>query len=293
MTAGCGDDKGDNSQTPAGIKAINGLYYKQDVEDTILSPALKFAVTDGGGDYMAGQQVVFSLLEGDGALSRQNATTGSDGTVALGYTFTDTMGHAVVQASAPGVDSVEVTLRKSMLKTGSNGQGQFILLDDDYGTIKAFNGEPDTLVVDPFYWRFHAVYEASLGVVFIITDADSNEIAGDDELILEIIVNNNEDTDTANDYKGTTPEGVGIGSTIGDAVAAYGTYSERTEDLTPPWWAWQYKWYSLRLVCYTLYHPNTDLENTFVIREIHICNYDLEPSGEAPFVRAKKDSRDY
>lgn len=250
------------------VVAVNGTFYRQGVTDTAVAPALQFAVDDADDSHLPSQWIYFTLLEGDGTLSADSAKSDSTGLVSLGYDFSGSLGHAVVRAASPGLDSLEVTLRHDRLVPGQGGQGQYLLLGEDYGTVKRFNGPPDTLVVHPTNYLFIADYEKSLGVVFVLEDVDWDDIAHDSEPIVEIIVNDNEDAEPDNNYQGKAADSVGIGSNISAVISTYGETGPAVSDLTwPPYW--RYQWPALGLTVYTSYQPDVADRD---VREIHLAN---------------------
>ncbi len=267
----CGDSPTEPT-VAANVVPMNGLYYRKDVGDTLVSPTLEFKVTDKNGGVLAGQTVHFSLIEGDGQIKNQSAQTLDSGIVRTDYYFTGELPYAVVRAKVNDAAQVDIIIRESVIRTGADAQAQFIRLDDDWGTIKAYNGEPDNLVVPNDYWIIIADYEASLGFVVILNDDGQDSIASNSETINYLIVNDNDDSDSTNDFKGKTVEGIGIGSLYGDVVAVYGPDSARVFDIT----FWRYEWpNSVGLTVYTDYHQDVENQDTFSVREIHISS----PSG--------------
>jgi hypothetical protein len=204
-------------RVPTAVGAVNGLYYKGEMGSSTLSPAMEFAVVDGIGLPIPSQWLYFSTLEGDGALSQDSALSDAAGLAPVSYEFSGALGHAVVRATAPGADSsesIDVYVRANTLIPGIGGQGQYILFNDLYSVVKNFNGNPESVDEDPGYWLNYAVYEAALGVVFMVIDDNQNADADDDESVIGVIVNTV--------YDKTTPEGIGIGATYPELVAAYG-----------------------------------------------------------------------
>ena len=274
MGAGCGNDDPPNGPVVFNrVKALNGRIYKRDVGQGTLSDPLEFSVTDAQDKPIIGAWVHFTLLEGDGILSADSIATGSNGKAVLDFTFTDSLGYAKLEASSAGKTPVEVMVRDSRLVFGVGGQGQFVILGDTYATVKALNGLPASIDLPPF-WVTVANYEAELGVVLIIEDLDSNSMAGDNEPVIEIIVNDNEDDppDPSNDYTGTNRDGLGIGSTIGDFKAALGAPFDPlgTPSIDEPPFYRRFEWPALGLIVYSTYTDNPALIDQMDAREIHI-----------------------
>jgi len=246
------------------VVAVNGRHYRMDVDETTFSPELLFAVADESGFCSPDHWINYSIIEGDGFLEDDSSRSDSSCMATVGYSFGDSLGHAIIRASAPGKDSVDVNLRFNGLVPGL--QGQYLLLGEEYGVVKMFNGLPDELVVHPTNFLFIADYEQSLGVVVILADIDQDEIVGDNDTIIEIIVNDNEDGNPVNNYKGRTRDSLGIGSMIADLLAVYGPADDIFADVASQPFYWRYRWLSLGLIVYTSYVSEADRD----VREIHI-----------------------
>ncbi len=208
----CGDDDGPNGPTkPAEIIAINGLYYKADSLD---QRPLEFAVADNKGNFLAHQQIELQILVGDGNLSHRSITTDSGKTATFSYEFTGSLGHAVVRLTVPGIDTLDVYIRRDMLIPGVSGQGQYVLFDDTYADVKNFNGLPASVDKYPNHTIIYVNYEEQLGVVVMLLDLDENKIAYDTSSVWGVIVNGT--------YGGTTDDSIGIGSSFSSILGAYG-----------------------------------------------------------------------
>ncbi|HWR82891.1 MAG TPA: hypothetical protein VN285_06295 [Candidatus Deferrimicrobium sp.] len=217
LTAGCSGDEPTSSPKGSRIVALNGLYYKA---DSLAQKPLVFAVADKDDNYIPNQQFTLRLLEGDGALSDSVIVTNSTGRASFSYAFTGSLGHAVVRLVVPQLDSIEIQVRRNILIPGPSGQGQYVLFDDAYATVKKFIGPPASVDVFPRPDQFviYANYERALGVVVLLGDLDQNRIAYDTSSVFGLIVNTNEFTT----YTGTTAEGIGVGSSISDSRIVYG-----------------------------------------------------------------------
>ncbi|MFQ6009425.1 MAG: hypothetical protein ACE5K8_10805, partial [Candidatus Zixiibacteriota bacterium] len=222
---GCGDDDSTGPGKPTKIVAFNGLYYKA---DSLAQKPLVFAVADRNNNYLPNQSILLSVIDGDGILSPDTMITDSTGTASFTYTFTDTVGHAVIRLTAPDVDTIDVLIRRSTLIPGPRGQGQYVLFDDVYNDVLRFNSSPASVDVDPNYWIVYANYEATFGVVVVIDDADSSETAATSEQVLGVIVNTV--------YEGTTTDSIpiGIGSTLSDVRTVFGDPDTVRYDPPPP-----------------------------------------------------------
>ncbi len=229
LSAGCGGiSKPSGSGDPEKIVAINGLYYKGEMGDTIPEAVLQFAVADKNNNYFPNQQIQLYLMQGDGQLSPKSVTTDSVGIASFPYGFTGELGHAVIRLVAEGVDSLDIFLRANTLIPGPHGQGQYVLFDDTYADVKNFNGLPASVDVDPYFWVVYANYESALGVIVVIEDANQDDSAADSEEVKGVIVNTI--------YEGTTTDSIpiGIGSSISDVRTVFGDPDTLRLDPTPP-----------------------------------------------------------
>ncbi len=249
-------------QTPAHVRAANGLYYKGTMGQNIETPLMQFWVAGPGGELVSKAYMHFRLIEGDGALSvgpNDSLHTDINGLATIFYNFSGTLGHAIVRVKVTGIDSLDVYIRASTLIPGDSGQGQYILLTDTYGMVKAFNGLPasiDTFVSQPCF--YYANYEQALGVVAFIGDLGCNGIYSDSDPVVSVIVNTV--------YSGKTASGIGIGSRIAAIRAAYGAPDSITFDPTPP--PAVALWYLSKGM--TFYCDSANITHDTVVSEIHL-----------------------
>ncbi|HOP07225.1 MAG TPA: hypothetical protein PLF13_08040 [candidate division Zixibacteria bacterium] len=214
---GCGDDNPVEPTKATGLTAINGFYYKGEMGDTLLSPSLDFAVLDNDSKRIADKWIFFELLEGDGNLLLDSGKTNSSGVLHNTYDFSGELGRATVRAIVKNLDTVDVILRANMLNPGTHGQGQYILVDDSYAMVTAFNGTPVSLdTVADFEEVMVANYEKTLGVVFVIYDTNLDHVIGATSPVFSILVVDSvyeqPDGSMSARYEGTTADGIGIGS---------------------------------------------------------------------------------
>lgn len=218
LVLGCGDD--DNGPIgpgdPAKIVAINGVYYKGEMGDTIPDTILKFAVADKNDNYLPDQQILLNPLAGDGELSHLSITTDSTGVAGFTYAFTGSRGHARIRLMVYNIDTVDILLRANTLIPGPSGQGQYVLFNDTYADVKNFNGTPASVDMYSNHSIIYVNYEASLGVVVMVYDLDTNAIIYDTSSVYGVIVNTV--------YEGTTNDAIpiGIGSSISDIRSVFG-----------------------------------------------------------------------
>lgn len=249
---------------PFVLTADNGLYYRGALGGNTLTPQLIVTATDSAG-VSANQWINLIRVSGDGALGADSLMTDASGKIAPSYTFSGVKGNAQIRALWPSKDTLDVFLRASVLEAGDSAQGQYVLVGDTYKTVKALNGLPERVDVDPNFWLTYAVYETALGVVVILNDIDQNEVASDFETVQGIIVNGG--------FAGTFAGGLGINSTVGAMDTIFGladtTYFDPT---SPP--AWVYVYRSLGITCYA------NQATPRRIFEIHLTR----PSAPAPAV---------
>jgi hypothetical protein len=237
MLVSCGSKDKPNGPTnlDPGIYLPNGVVYKGETGASGLTPQLKFGVADADGNLLKRSWLIVDLVRGDGALP-DSVQTGSDGYATLSYTFSDTLGYADVELMSRDYDTVQVRLRANLMKPGAEavsgsdtttiaGQGEYVIFDDDFGRLKAINGNPASVDIHPFLWVTYANYEAARGLVVPIEDVVQDEVAQDFEPVLGVIVNGV--------YGGTTAGSVGIGSGIAAFRAEFGVPDSMVLDIDP------------------------------------------------------------
>jgi hypothetical protein len=202
-------------EIPYQVSSINGLYYKGTFGGGISLPGLAFQILDQASKPLIRPWLKFSVVEGDGTLSADSVLPGSGGNIFNDYVFDGQLGYGLVRAFVPGIDTVELKVRASVIRFGSDGQGQYVRFSDTYADVVALNGTPASIDPDPSYWRNYANYESALGVVVAITDVNQNNAIESNEPVNKVILNTV--------YAGTTLEGIGVGSSIGEIRAVYGT----------------------------------------------------------------------
>jgi len=210
-------------EVPAGIVAGNGAYYKGIMGSNTLVPTLGFHVVDDQDLPLTLPWMHLSLTEGDGVLTPDSLR----GMGAADYTFSGSMTHAVVQALVRDVDTTEVHLRTNAIVPGVGGQGQYVLFGDPYAVVLTFNGNPSSVDEDPNAWLNYAVYESTLGVVFIIYDENQSTTVEQTEPVWGVIF-------TSNFTGAKTADSIGIGSTIDEVRAVYGTADTTYFDTVQP-----------------------------------------------------------
>lgn len=208
-------------EVPFSISVMNGRHYKGVMGGGLQEPELSLRILDAFGRTLYLPSLEFSLIAGDGTLDAVSVTPDATGAILNDYQFDGQLGYGLVRARVPDVDSVDLKFRASVLRLGPDGQGQFVRFGDLYADVKALNSEPlkETYDDRPGYDLVYADYEASLGVVFAIFDANDDNIAQDTEPVAEIIVNTV--------YSEQTPQGIGIGSSIHDVRQTYGNNPDR------------------------------------------------------------------
>jgi hypothetical protein len=268
-----GDDNGMEPTDGDRVISLTGPVFKADVGESITDREIQFTVTDENENRVSGAWVHFALTAGGGTLSVDSAVTDGNGVASVLFSFSDSLGHATLQASSPGKTATEVLLRRSVIIPGNNGQGQFVLLSDTYTEIIALNGQPDQIDTIPNPGLFAINYESSLGVVFIINDEGEDQVITGSEQIFTIIMNDNEDTIAANNYKGLTLGGNGIGSTVAKFKEEFGMDPDRVPDITipPPYMKWI--WPDHKLTMYSSYSTGDPPWDSLDAREIHIDAY--------------------
>ncbi len=243
-------------EIPYQISAVNGLYYKGTMGSGITAPPLDFRVLDQQGNSLRRPWLLFSVVDGDGTLSADSARSNSNGVVSNNYLFSGQKGYGQIRAMLRGIDTVDVKARASVIRLGADGQGQFVRFSDAYADVFAWNGSPASIDVDPDYWRNFANYEAALGVVVAIRDVNQNSTIDSNEPVESIILNTV--------FNRTTPEGIGVGSSIQAVRSAYGTPDSLFYDPTaPPAWGMRYD------ALGALFYASTNAPDSAII-EIHL-----------------------
>lgn len=208
--------------TAVSVDPVNGLIYRGEMGSSNLDRQLIFRVVDGSGQLLPGEVLSYRIRQGDGTLS----PTSGVGQDTLSYTFDGALGYAVVEAAAPGFDTVEVAIRANRPLPGPNGQGQYVLFSETYQEVLDWNGPPEAIDVDPNCYFNYAVYETSKEVVFLIEDSNFDGLTTPDEQVLGCIFTSG--------YPYDTPDGIGIGSHLNDLAAVYGAPDTSFTDPTPP-----------------------------------------------------------
>lgn len=230
LFSSCGDD--DNPTKPVvtqGLNTVGGFYYK-----AVMGATNNITFTLGAADKspISGSWVQFSIILGDGTFVIDSVKTDVNGKAVCQYNFDGVLGHAEIQALVRNIDTTTVTVRANTLIPGATGQGQFILMEDRYSDIKNFNGTPIQVDPDPYSWGLYAVYESTLGVVFIMEDINRDSTLTDTSNVLGIIVNTV--------YTGKTKDSLCIGSTLAEVFSVYSD-SVVAFDPSPPA-AYSYKY---------------------------------------------------
>jgi len=207
---------------PDKIVALNGVYFQGSMGSVVLNPAPEFVVEDIDGNRIGNVEFDLTRLEGDGSYIGNDGigkmkTDPSTGIADFSYNFNGSLGHAVLRMTIPDIDTLDVSLRANVLIPGPTGQGQYILFSDTYADIVEFNGQPTAIATSGRYGPdfVYAGYEVPLGVTFVLHDADRDGQVYDTSSVYGIIA------DTA--YTGQTVQNIGIGSTLGEVRAVYGT----------------------------------------------------------------------
>jgi len=253
-------------EVPFAVDAVFGTLFKGTMGSGIQDPPFRFRVLDASSQALRLPWLFFSILEGDGYLIADSAQPDANGAIWNDYIFDGQLGHAVIRAMVPDIDTLDVRVRASVLRLGTGAQGQYIRFDDTYADVLALNGQPDRIDVDTSYYRNFAVYENSLGVVIPVEDLNGNEQIDPDEPILEVYVNTI--------FTPRTPENIGIGTSIQDLRGAYGPPDSVFVDPIPPS-AEVLKYVSLGALFYCVHVPPDS-----AIIEIHL--WEPIPAGTAP-----------
>lgn len=245
-------------EIPYAVNATYGLHYKGVMGGGIQDPDFWFRVVDQDGAALRKPWLYFSIVEGDGTLSADSALPDANGAILSDYIFDGQLGYGVVRALVPDIDTLDVKVRASVLRFGTDGQGQYVKLYDTYADVYALNGAPVRIDPDPRpeYEVNYAVYESTLGLVLVVFDLNNDNVVQDSEPVVSIIVNTV--------FAPVSPEGVGVGSSIHAVRAAYGTPDNFFYDPSdPPAWGMQYD--SLGALLYASTTPPDS-----AIMEIHL-----------------------
>jgi hypothetical protein len=248
-------------QVPTQLRLVNGQYFKTELGTTTQVPEMRLWVADAQSNLLTRAWIHFTLIEGDGTLSVDSAQVDGTGSAFLEYDFSGMLAHAVIRARVLDLDSVDLNVRSSAILPGE--QAQFVRLTDTYEAVNALNGSPDQFDIPADFWLLIANYETSLGVVVVMEDINRDSTFNSNEPVLEVIVNDNEDSNPANDYKGTTVDGLGVGSLITEFITVYGAATSVVNDTD----TWRYEWDTIGLTVYTSFEP---IEANRVVREIHV-----------------------
>ena len=238
----------------ADLEATEGIYFKGTMGSSEFDIPWGFRIRTT--DNLTATKLWYhlELIEGDGTLSHDSILSGSAQPT---YNFSGSLGHAHVRAKVPGVDSVDVYVRASVLNNGASWQGQFIKHDDLYAWVETYNGPPADIGIDPEQPLLYADYEDSLGVVFIVIDAGGNNQPDPTEPLLGVIVNTKFDKQL--------PGGVGIGSSYPDMIGSFGVFDTTYVDTSEEPFTNAFIYYSEGL---TFFARLTDS----IIEEIHVVD---------------------
>ncbi|RKX24357.1 MAG: hypothetical protein DRP45_08390 [Candidatus Zixiibacteriota bacterium] len=205
------------SLTGIGLEAVNGLYYKGEMNSSVQTPLLQFRAAGDTSLVTPNTWASFSIIEGDGTLTSDSGLI-DDGQIAqTAYDFSGSLGHAVVRAIISGTDTLDVQVRANTIIPGTNGQAQYVLLSDTYADVKHFNGDPyrvDYPPQDPD--NSYAVYEDTEGLVVAVEDTELPwDLIQDNEPVDVILI-------TGVLAGCETADGIGIGSPILDVRTVFG-----------------------------------------------------------------------
>ena len=262
LAISCGNGANDSSK-PDRILAVNGVYYKAVMGSSQTDQPITFKLTDKSNNAYANRWLKFSLMEGDGTLATDSIKTDSRGEATVQYGFDGSLGHAVIRAAYTGITPVDVTVRASTIIPGATGQAQYVLFEDTYKEVKAFDGTPESIDPDPRFWFNYVVYEGSMGVVVMVEDENQDSTASDGEGVIGVIVNTV--------FTDKTADSIGIGSTIADLRTAYGTPDTvRFDPIEPP--AVYIRYLALGMTCHGGFDPDT------TVFEIHLIENIVNPT---------------
>ncbi len=237
------------------LSSLNGDLFKAVMGSSQITPAVTFKLTDSAGGNVIGEYISLEVLEGDGTLAADSILTNSQGEATVNYTFGGLLGHAEIKAKFSNFDSTQVEIRADMLRPGSLGQAQYILMSDKYSDVVKYNGAADSIdvylivdssLVDSSYFIV-AVYEATLGFVVFFESSepslfDTSSIYGI-SVVDSIFIQ--PDSTASYRYEGTTIDGIGIGSIYtDDIIPVYGVAdSEKLDNSDPDLSTYIYDYY--------------------------------------------------
>jgi hypothetical protein len=205
---------------PDRIVPLNGQYYTTGMRGFVSQNSLQFIVEDTAGFRIGNVDLLLSQVEGDGAFTgNQNDTVRTDPTTGVGtfaYSFNGSLGHSIMRLTLPDVDTLDVYLRSNVLIPGAGGQAQYVLFDDTWADVRAFDGDPASVdTTGAFGGTFvYANYRDVLGVTAAFYDDDRDDQLFDTSQVYGVVL------DTA--YTGTTFGGIGLYSTFSELQTAYG-----------------------------------------------------------------------
>lgn len=219
-------------EVPAALVSINttvyGDYYRGAMGGGLINPLPQFRVENATGNPLTRPWIHFSVLEGDGTLSADSLQPITNGIATLGYQFDGSSGRARIRALVRGIDTLDVSIRADTIIAGDGGQGQYVLFDDTYAQVLAYYGQPAAIDLDPNSLDFFYLdYENTLELVFMLWDNDNGGFANTTDEVKGVIVTEG--------WTGGKLQGqVGIGSTITEVRALYGTEDAIVHDTTAP-----------------------------------------------------------
>jgi hypothetical protein len=205
---------------------VNGRFYRGTMGSAVLDNPIQFTLSDTSGPAIVGQPVSFWLLEGIGILSALSDTTDAAGLASVSYNFSGAVGHAVLRATADSSDTAIVYIRANTLIPGATGQAQYVLFEDTVGRVIDFNGPAEGDVPDPVQYLQYLEYLATDHIVVLIEDENQNNTSQLSEPVVGVILTTG--------YTQKTAEGIGLGSTYDQMIAAYGAPDSVGYDGTPP-----------------------------------------------------------
>jgi hypothetical protein len=223
---------------PDRLVADSGLYYRGMMNSSTLVPPMIIRATDASGNRFPNRWIHLNRRAGSGVIGADSMLTDTGGAIRPTYTFSGSLGHAVLRAILPQTDTLDLFLRANTMVWGDSAQGEYIKLGDQFSFVKKFDGLPESIDVDPNFWLTYAVYENTRGVVAILDDVDQDGMASDWEPVSGIIL--------TMIYPNKFINGIGINSTIytpgvttGAVDSAFGRADSVYYDATPPA-AWTY-----------------------------------------------------